>query len=187
MTNETPQIFIYRDDTIIPSHYYYQAQSFVRIFWADGDDHDIDLGLKEPTIHVVLAKDKLLLSYATIVWRDVVIDGQPYQLYGLGDVMTFPKFRKRGYAGQVVQTATDLIKTETSADFGLLWTEPENYNLYRRSGWEVMPNLTTLTGDPAHPDSYDDESAMVLFCSDKGSNARTIIGQSDIYIGTAKW
>lgn len=187
MATESPQIYIYRPEDEIPPHYYYQAQSFVRIFWADGDDHDIDLGLKEPTIHVVLAKGKLLLSYATVVWREVAIDGQSYQCYGIGDVMTFPSFRKRGYGGQVVQTATNMIKTETSADFGLLWTEPDNYNLYQRSGWEVMPDLVTLSGDPAHPDSYDDESAMVLFCSGKAQKARTAIASGEIYIGAEKW
>lgn len=187
MTSDVPQIFIYRDDKQIPPHFYYQAQSFVRIFWSDSDDHDIDYGLKSPRIHIVLAKGKSLISFATIVWRDVVVDGQPYKLYGLGDVMTFPHFRKRGYAGQVVQVASDLIKNEMSADFGLLWTEPKNYDLYRRSGWELTPNLVTLYGDADKPKRYEDEAGMVLFCSDKAKEAQETIGSSDIYIGASKW
>ncbi|GEM_PF-3433182 len=187
MTADTTQLLIYRENELIPLHYYYQAQSFIRIFWADGDDHDINKSLQQPAIRIVLAKGKSLLSYATIVWRDIVIDEQPYHMLGLGDVMTFPSFRKRGYAGQVVQTATNLILSEISADFGLLWTEPKNYNLYRRCGWELAPDLVTLLGDPQNPTRYENEAAMVLFCSDRANDARSTITSADIYIGTSKW
>ncbi len=183
-----PEIFIYRNSKEIPEHFYYQAQAFVRIFWSDGDEHDIDSGLKginSSSTHIVLAQGKSLLSYATIVQR--IVGNDEYKLAGLGEVMTFPHFRKRGYAGQVVQVASDLIKNEMSADFGLLWTEPKNYNLYRRSGWELTPDLVTLYGDPANPNKYEDEAGMVLFCSDKAQQARETIASSEIYIGTSKW
>ena len=187
MTTNSPELLIYREDETIPLPYYYQVQSFVRVFWSDSDEHDIDRGLQQSAINIVLAKGHSLLSYATVVWRDVLIDEQPYKLYGLGDVMTFPHFRKRGYGGQVVQAATDIIQAESSADFGLLWTEPKNYDFYRRSGWELAPDLVTLLGNPSHPDRYEHEAGMVLFCSDKAKRARSIITSSDIYIGEGKW
>ena len=187
MTTDAPELFIYQEDETIPPHFYYQAQSFVRIFWSDGDDRDIESGLNEPAIHLVLAKGKSLLSYATIVQRDVNIEGQLYKMAGLGNVMTFPYFRKRGYGGQVVQAATKIIQSKTSVDFGLLWTEPKNYDFYRRSGWELTPDLVTLLGDPQNPHPYEDEEGMVLFCSDKARQERASITSGHIYIGVGKW
>ena len=80
-----------------------------------------------------------------------------------------------------------MIKNETSADIALLWADPENYKLYRRSGWDNMPELAILSGNPTNPNRDDDGSGMVLFCSEHGENARTALEHGDLYLKTGKW
>jgi predicted acetyltransferase len=160
----------------------------VRIFWVDDADFDIDYNLEqEPSLRVVMANGKSLVSYATVVWRDIELAGRRYQCAGLGDVMTFPAFRKQGYGGQVVKTATDLIRADGAVDVGLLWTAPHNTHFYERYGWEPMPDLVTLEGDLNAPDVLDDEPAMMLFTSDKGRAGRADFERGQVYIGEGKW
>ena len=117
-----PELKIYNRGDDLPLPLYYQAETFVRITWADHDEYDIDGGLTEPAIHIVLAEGNLLLSYASLIWTDLDYTGIRYRCYGLRSVFTFRGFRRRGYGGQVVQAATTLIQQKRDADIGLLWT-----------------------------------------------------------------
>lgn len=182
-----PDLNIYLPGEEFPLHFYYQVQAFIRIFWVDGDDFDIDLGLHEPATRIVVAQGKSLIAYAAIVRRDIEIAGSTFVCAGLGDVMTYPAFRKRGYGGQVVKTATDIMLADASADIGLLWTAPHNTHFYARYGWLPMPDMTTVEGDPNAPDVMDDEPAMMLFLSEKGKAARASFTGGRVYIGEGKW
>jgi GNAT superfamily N-acetyltransferase len=162
-------------------------QAFIRIFWADGDDYDIDYGLREEAFHVLLAIGNALISYAGVVSVHIQHAGITYTCFGLSSVMTFPAFRKRGYGGHVVEVATSLIHQDTSADIALLWTPHPNEHFYARHGWQAMPHMTILVGDPAHPTVKDDELPMMLFLSDKGKQGRSDFEHSRVYIGEIGW
>lgn len=182
-----PELNIYRSGADVPRPLYYQAQAFSRIVFGDIEDYDIDLELHEPGMHVVVSEGNLLISWATIVWRDIHHAGQSYTCFGLSGVLTFPAFRNRGYGGQVVKTATDLIRADARADIALLWTARHNANFYARFGWQVMPAMTTLIGSPDAPEVYDDELTMMLFVSEKGQSGMTDFEQGRVYIGEEEW
>jgi predicted GNAT family N-acyltransferase len=181
------QLHVYRISPEMPLHFYYQVQSFTRIFWVDGEQYDIEYGLTEPAMHVVLAKEKSLISYTAIIWREIELKGYSYKCYGLSGVMTFPAFRRRGFAGQVVDKAVKLIREDPSADIVLLWTAHHNVHFYTQHGWTAMPNITTTKGDPAQPEVYDDEMRMMLFLSDKAISNRADFEQAQLYIGEDTW
>jgi predicted acetyltransferase len=180
-----PELLMYKTTAELPAHFYYQMEAFVRIEWVDGDFFDIDLGWLEEAAHFVVASGKKLISYASVVWVDIELNGESYKCGGLSSVMTFPAFRGKGYGGQVVKAATDFILAEPAADIALLWTEHEGF--YERYGWEQMPTLKTFSGDLDNPESCDDELRMMLFISEKAKNHRGDFEQAEIYIGAETW
>jgi GNAT superfamily N-acetyltransferase len=182
-----PELRIYRTSAELPLPLYYQAQAFSRIFWSDGDDYDIDLGLNESAIVVVLVNGNSLITHAAIVYADVTCAGRTYKCCGLSSVMTFPAFRKRGYGGQVVQAATALIREDTAVDIALLWTAPQNTHFYSRYGWQALPTLTILMGDAAEPTVYDEEVPMMLFLSEKGRQDAARFEHGRVYVGEEGW
>jgi GNAT superfamily N-acetyltransferase len=180
-----PELKIYKTTAELPPHIYYQMEAFVRIVWVDGADFDIDLGWREEAVHFVIANGKQLISYASVVWVELVCNGVAYQCGGLGSMMTFPAFRGKGYGGQVAKAATDYILAAPSADIALLWTEHPNF--YRRYCWETISGLTTLVGNPQAPAARDDEIRMMLFVSAKAKQNRAAFEHGTIYIGEDSW
>ena len=176
---------IFPSNTELPEYFYYQAMALGRVMWGESDEYNIDLGVAAPAQHLVIAQGKRLISYASIVRVPLEVNGTTYQCLGLGGVMTFPHFRKRGYGTQLVQAATQLIREDTSADIALLWAEPANHRLYAKHGWEVMPHLITLEGNATSPEPYTDEPAMMLFLSEKGKSAN--FERASVYVGEEKW
>lgn len=181
------ELNIYAGGDELPLPIYYQVQGFSRVVWWDGDGYNIDLGLEEPAIHVVLADGKLLISYAAIIWRDIQHDGIMYKCYGLSGVLTFPAFRRRGFGGRVVQAATDYIRNEQMAEIALLWTDPVNENFYTRCGWQAMPSMTTLVGNPDRPQVYDEELPMMLFISERAKAKSGSFESAHLYVGEEQW
>jgi predicted GNAT family N-acyltransferase len=180
-----PELTIYKTTAELPPHIYYQMEAFVRIVWVDGEDFDIDLGWQEEATHFVIANGKQLISYALVVWKDIECNSITYKCGGLGSMMTFPAFRSKGYGGQVAKAATDTILSEPSADIALLWTEHEGF--YSRYGWEALPGLITLVGNPQVPENRDDEIRMMLFVSERAKQRRADFEQGQIYIGEDSW
>jgi GNAT superfamily N-acetyltransferase len=181
------ELHIFPTSESLPLHFHYQSVSFQRIVWGEGDDFDFDLGLTETATHFVIADGKRLISYASVVGVPVKLSEDSYQCAGLGSVMTFPHFRGRGYGSQLVNAATQFIQTQMTVDIGLLWAEPANHGLYQKHGWKLMPHLITLQGDPANPEFYDEEPALMLFLSDKGKQAEAAFEEGRVYVGEEKW
>lgn len=182
-------LHIYRDGASLPLPFYYQIQSFVRMMWVDGEHFNIDLGLIPPSssMVVVLAKGNSLISHVEVICTALELTGQSYKCYGLSGVMTYPAFRKRGFGGRVIDTAAALIREDPEADVALLWTAHHNVPFYVAHGWEAMPNLVTLTGDPSQPQPYDEEVRMMLFLSEKGKAARPAFEHGQVYVGQEHW
>ncbi|NJK78726.1 MAG: GNAT family N-acetyltransferase [Chloroflexaceae bacterium] len=178
---------IYQTGDALPRPLYYQAEAFSRIVFDDDEEYDIDLGLTEPAVHITVAQGNLLIAYAAVSWTDLEHAGVQYRCYGLSTVLTFPAFRRRGYGGQMVQAAITLITQAADADIALLWTTPNNIDWYTRYGWRALPALTTLVGDPAAPEVDDEETAMMLFISEKGRAGEPAFEQGRVYVGEERW
>ncbi|MEO1166987.1 MAG: GNAT family N-acetyltransferase [Chloroflexota bacterium] len=181
------ELKIYHATKDLPLPLYYQVETFVRIEWTDDEDYDIDEGLDEPNIHIVLSEGNTLFSYASVIWVDIVHNEISYKCYGLRSVFTFSASRRQGFGGQVVKAATDLIQQKEDADIALLWTEAHLVDYYVRYGWRAMPDTTILIGEPDEPEIFNEEIPMMLFVSDKGRAGISAIESGQLYVGDEPW
>lgn len=187
MKSDPVELRTYAVGTPLPPHFYYQMEAFSRIVWGENpeDGHDLDTDLNISSHHFVIAQGKRLIAYASVSYVELELQGIRYLCGGLGGVMTFPAFRKRGYGGRVVQAATMAVQQNPAADIGLLWTASQNEAFYNRYGWQSLPGLVTLIGQPPVP--YDAELRMMIFTSEKGKKARSVFEHGQIYVGLDHW
>lgn len=126
-----------------------QIRSFIRIHWHDEFACDIDGPLiphERHGMHFLIAERHALFSHARVHQTRLSHRGQTYQLHCLGDVFTYPAFRRRGYGTALVAAATERIRTHQSADLGILFCDPANADFYARHGWRPAPALRVMRG-----------------------------------------
>lgn len=181
------QIEIFHAASDMPPSLYYQAETFVRITWADDPEYNMDDGLLEPAVHVCLHDGNTLYSYASIIEVDVVLLNESYSCLGVRSVFTFPASRNRGLASQVLTSINKYFEHRHNVDIALLWTETQNTKLYERAGWEPQSVMTTLYGDPDSPNVFKAELAMMKFLSSKAQERRELIAQGKLFIGEEPW
>jgi predicted N-acetyltransferase YhbS len=184
-----PHIAIYRSTDELPAGFECQIRAYIRFLWHDHYMYD----LEEPLIaayrhpqYVVLAERHALISAASVIWLDIAFAGQQFKMYCLGNVFTYPSFRKQGYGNQVVEAATELIKADKSADSAILFTDPGLERFYAQSGWEHIANLSASIGQTDHPEPYN-AFAMMLFLSAKAQAARPVFATQPIFLPGYGW
>jgi predicted GNAT family N-acyltransferase len=130
-------------------------------------------------VHFVMAEDDSLLSYATLLKLNIPHAGMEYKIYGFGNLLTFPPYRKRGYGGQILQAATNYI-LQSDVDAAILFCDHLLEPFYAEKGWAHTPSPTRL----GKPEQYEDygPSRMMLFVSEKGRRGRTDFEAQPIYI-----
>ncbi|MEO8395460.1 MAG: GNAT family N-acetyltransferase [Chloroflexota bacterium] len=164
-----PKLTVYPNNEALPPEYECQIRAFVRMTWHDEYAYNLDTPIvpqeRHPQ-HVVIAERHALLSYARVVWVDIEHLGEMWRMYCLGDVLTYPAFRKRGYGRQVVDTGTDLIRTDRLADTAILFTDPALEGFYAQAGWKHVPTLKPSVGEQDQPEDYP-YFAMMLFLSER--------------------
>ena len=178
-----PELTIYQQPDF-PSIYKWQAIAFMRMEWTT-IFYDDNLYMSETyppelqPVHFVMAEDDSLLSYASILQLNLAHAGIDYRIYGFGNLLTFPPYRKRGYGGQILQAATDFIR-QSDVDAAILFCDPLLEGFYGAKGWVSMHSPTCL-GTPEHYEEYA-PSRMMLFVSDKGKRGRTAFETQPLYI-----
>ena len=105
-------------------------------------------------VYFVVTEGPALFSHASVVTRSVECNGRTYACGGLSAVLTYPAFRRNGYATQVVRAATEHLSA-SPFDVALLWTSPDKKPFYARFGWEHHPGIRTFTGQRASPAFHD--------------------------------
>ena len=137
--------------------------------WHDVYAYDLDAPIVPPERHpqhIVIAERHALISYARVNWVEIEHLGQTWRMYCLGDVLTYPAFRRRGYGRQVADKGTDLIRTDVLADTAILFTDPAREGFYGQAGWKHIPTLKASIGDKDQPEDYP-YFAMMLFLSER--------------------
>jgi hypothetical protein len=162
------QLSIVAPDSL-PAAHEHQIRSFIRLYWHDEYQYSLDGPLfpaeRHPT-HLVIHDRHALFSHGRVIWVDVEHAGQHYRMYCLGDVLTYPAFRKRGYGAQIVAAGTRLVLDDPKADAAILFTDPATTPFYAAHGWEAMPSLTASCGHPVAAEPAQG-TAMMLFVSDR--------------------
>lgn len=102
----------------------------------DLSEHDLHWRAKD--WHFVLYEDGVPRAGASVLRHEVLLDGRPTAVGGLGSVVTVPEAQRRGLARLVVGRATEFMRDELKTSFGLLFCLPRRVPLYRSLGWEVV-------------------------------------------------
>lgn len=84
--------------------------------------------------HFVLYEDGLPRANASVLRHQVELG----VIGGLGGVITLPEARGRGLAQQIVGHATEFLRDDLGASFGLLFCLPRLVPFYRSLGWQVV-------------------------------------------------
>jgi len=84
--------------------------------------------------HFVLYEDGAPLASASVLRHEV----RDRVVGGLGGVVTRPEAQGRGLARQVVGRATEFMRDDLGASFGLLFCLPRLVPFYESQGWTVV-------------------------------------------------
>jgi GNAT superfamily N-acetyltransferase len=184
-----PVLRVFTPDQPLPPEYECQIRAYIRLLWYDAYLYDVDELLVPPERHphfVVLAERHALISAARVSWVTLNYRGQEYKTYILGDVFTYPAFRSRGYGTQVVQRATTLIRTDASADLGVLFTGYDQGAFYQPHGWEALPHLTATQGDPGNIETKH-ALCMMQFLSERARAVHDQIAADAVHFPGYGW
>jgi GNAT superfamily N-acetyltransferase len=90
-----------------------------------------------------------LVSYTGIVTRDVLVDGEPILIGGIGGVATHPGHRGKGYAPLGMSHALDFL-LGMNAQFALLVCRDDLVDYYDGLGWRLFEGtvVNTQFGEP---------------------------------------
>lgn len=172
----------------LPDHFAHQIRDFIRIHWFDAFQYD----LRAPAVshdlkpvYFVVTEGPALFSHASVVTRSVECNGRTYACGGLSAVLTYPAFRRNGYATQVVRAATEHLSA-SPFDVALLWTSPDKKPFYARFGWEHHPGIRTFTGQRASP-AFHDAFPMIRFLSDRARENRADFETHQVHVGPHAW
>lgn len=187
---EVPQMMRYDSAAAIPPRFEAQVRAILHAAgWLAVEEMGAARPLVDPKLHPVyfiLAEGDRVLSYARTIRATVTHLGRSFILYGLGDVITAPEFRRRGYGGRVVEEATARIKSDREADAALLLTERKLEAFYKRRGWEDVRGLRVVAGErDACP--ADATVPIMLFISTKARAARPIFTTDTLALPGDEW
>ena len=173
----------------VPERFHCQILSFVRIEWPElfSGEHRFRDWTSRPELHPVtflLEEGGVLISRLEVVWDVLQHAGETYTTYGLSGVLTYPAFRKQGYALQLVHSARNYIEQQGDADIVLFHSTLKGF--YEQAGFERIESLVTLVGDSRSP-QRSHETAFMLFVSEKGKRGRHSFENEPVYIGESIW
>lgn len=178
-----PLLSVYQQPEF-PAIYKWQAIAFMRMEWTSifqGENlymHETYPPELQP-VHFVMAEGDSLLSYGALLRLSLMHAGIEYQVYGFGNLLTFPPFRGRGYGGQILQKATQYIQ-QSDVDAGILFCDPSLEGFYATRAWEATRTLTHL-GTPERYEVYE-PLRMMVFVSPKAIAHKAEFETQPLYI-----
>jgi GNAT superfamily N-acetyltransferase len=182
------QLSIFDTDSL-PEAHEHQIRSFIRLHWHDEYQFSLDGPLvpaeRHPQ-HLVVHDRHALFSHGRVIWVPLEHAGETYRLYCLGDVLTYPAFRRRGHGAAIVAAATRLIRDDPAADAAILFTDPATTPFYAAHGWEAMPTLKASYGHPVAPEPAQG-TAMMLLVSDMAQANRAVFERDELRLPGWGW
>src|SRR5947208_307041 len=148
-----PELRTYRRHEM-PRDLAWQVRSYTRMQWPFLDvtgSRWWDFTPRDDNpIHFVITDGDLLISHASVNWRDVEHRGQLYNVFGLSTVFTYPGYRKAGHAQRVVQAASDYIRKH-AADVAMLFCGQPLRAFYSECGRTPVESARVFYGARSNP------------------------------------
>jgi GNAT superfamily N-acetyltransferase len=177
------------DTDSLPEAHEHQIRSFIRLHWHDQYQYAFDGPLvpaERHATHLVVHERHALFSHGRIIWVELEHQGHRFRFYCLGDVLTYPAFRRRGFGGQIVETGTNLIRNAPLADAAILFTGIAATPFYAAHGWETMPTLRASYGHPTAAEPAQG-TAMMLFVSERAKRQRKAFETQELRLPGWGW
>ncbi|GAB4204173.1 MAG: hypothetical protein OHK0022_29070 [Roseiflexaceae bacterium] len=158
----------------LPAALKWQAIAFMRVEWpyvfqGDGMFATETYPTAASPVHFVVAEGESLISYAAVLRLALEHQGATYQVYGFGNMFTFPPYRRRGYGRQVLELATRFILA-SDVDLAILFSAPGVEQFYSASGWELVDS-PIYVGPPGQ-ERVHQAAKMMLWVSNTGKRAK---------------
>ena len=156
--------------------------------WLGSSQEPVSGALIDHSLHpvyFVLTDGDRVLGYARTIWVWVAHLGCTFKLYGLGDVITAPQWRRMGYGTRLVEAASAYIRSDAEADAGLLLTEPRLEALFGRTGWTHVSGLDVVTDD--RDESSAEVFPMMMFLSAAARAASVDFTQRPLVLPGEEW
>ena len=131
-------------------------------FWSDADERftDDDWGHALGGVHFVLDVDGEIVAHASVVERELHVDGRALRTGYVEAVATAPGHEGAGYGTQVMRDVTAYIAERF--ELGALGTGVHGF--YERLGWRTWTGPSSVrTADGDRPTADDDGYIMVLW------------------------
>ena len=183
------QLIRYNTSEELPPQIVHEIRSLAYSQWPGSNENQGSGILIDPDLHpvyFVLRDGDHVLGSARTIWTWAAHLGRTLKVYGLGDVITAPQWRRKGYGRRLVAAATAHIRSDPEADIAVLLTEPRLEALYSRSGWVHIAGMRIVT-------SEDDGAQaagvvpMMLFLSAGARGARDDFLQQPLVLPGDEW
>ena len=114
-----------------------------------------------PQWSVLLWEGEELLSRVGLLVRDVLHDGSPKRIGGIGGVVTHPAKQGQGLASQALREASRLFDAELNVSYALLFCRPHLVQFYKRLMWKPFEGRVFVE-QPEGKVEFSANGAMVL-------------------------
>jgi predicted N-acetyltransferase YhbS len=155
-----PELSVLNTSDELPPEIGRQIRALLATEWPGSDEEMVSGPLLAPDLHpvyFVITSEDRVVSYGRTIWAWVPHKGGALKLYGLGDVVSAPEWRRSGYGDRIVEAASVHIRSDPEADVAVLLTTPALEAWYGRHGWTLVPGLNVKS------DEYEDaKTAGVL-------------------------
>lgn len=165
-----------------------QVIDFLRMQWPDGFQGANRLrnwahNEEWHPVHFNFIEENILISHVAVVWKHIAHKEVSYKVYAPSGMMTYPQFRRQGYGLKLMRAAKEYMLTQ---DPDILLVHSGLTGFYEKLGFEPLPKVSTLVGNPNKP-TISDEKAFGLFITDKGKRGRADFESQPFYFGEDLW
>ena len=115
--------------------------------------------------HIMVLVDAKLASNVDIFVRMGTVAGQTFRMGGIGNVMTLPDYRGRGYASQAMDKARTFMSQVLKLEFAVLICEEHLIPFYESLGWQCV-NAPVYFDQPGGK-TLNPQATMFLTCSER--------------------
>jgi predicted GNAT family N-acyltransferase len=101
-----------------------------------------------PDWTILQTENNAIVTFYNIIEREVLLDGSPYKIAGINNVITPPSFRGKGYSSQTLTNTTSFLFDDLQSDHALLLCADAMIPFYNRLGWYTV-NSTVYIEQPS--------------------------------------